>query len=597
MTVPLDHQRPQLGSIRVYFEFYPSLDRTRPAVSTVLSIEGGPGYSTTADRWPRIAMWKPLAARRNLLLVDLRGTGRSGALGCAAIAHHILDYAVRAGQCGRELGPRRVWYDTSQSVQDLESVLVAIGAGRIDLYGDSYGSYAAQAFALRYPWRLRSVVLDSTYFLPGTDPDWADLAAATRLGLIRSCSRAPTCPVAPSQAVGLIERLVAAVGTHPITGMAPDANGNLIRTTIDTDTLVQLLQYPYAYLGVYRDVFAAARSALAGDTRPLLRLVAETATVDGPDSAPPAFSEALYLAVICHDYPQPWPVGTPIPQRPAAAARLLASYPPGTFAPFDGAAWTGTDYEGVMACRDWPASPSPADPPNPPGAAYPHVPVLILSGDLDNITPTADAAVVASRFPDSTMVVFKNSNHVVAEEDQNDCGLPIYLHFVETLTPGDTSCAARIAPLRVVARFPLSLAQVTPAMPAAGNRAGPAGLRLASAAAQTVADAIQRWWVNYSGVDRGLRGGRWSWSGWGASGNLPVSMRFDGDRFVPGVAVSGRGLWDYTGGGVRGLVTVTAPGGLRGRIAFTWSMQGPASTAVLTGSVGGRALRARMPAP
>ena len=47
---------------------------------------------------------------------------------------------------------------------------MALGIGRVDLYGDSYGSYAAQAFALRYPGRLRTLVLDGTYPLPGSDP-------------------------------------------------------------------------------------------------------------------------------------------------------------------------------------------------------------------------------------------------------------------------------------------------------------------------------------------------------------------------------------------------------------------------------------------
>ena len=39
---------------------------------------------------------------------------------------------------------------------------------------------------------------------------------------------------------------------------------------------------------------------------------------------------------------------------------------------------------------------------------------LILNGDLDNITPLADARIVASRFPDSTLVVMQNSGHVTA---------------------------------------------------------------------------------------------------------------------------------------------------------------------------------------
>ena len=104
VRVPIDHANPSGTKIRVYYEFYPATD-TGPVASTVLSIEGGPGYSTTADRSGRIALWKPLSAHRNLLLVDLRGTGRSGALACKAFADHILGYIDRAGRCATSSVP------------------------------------------------------------------------------------------------------------------------------------------------------------------------------------------------------------------------------------------------------------------------------------------------------------------------------------------------------------------------------------------------------------------------------------------------------------------------------------------------------------
>ena len=161
---------PDGRTIRIYFERRSRTERSRPPIATVLSIEGGPGFSTTADRSARVQLWRPLSARRDLLLVDLRGTGRSGPLDCPAFRRHILGYIDRAARCAAQLGPARDAYDTSQSVQDLAAVLRALGIGRVDLYGDSYGSYAAQAFALRYPGKLRSLVLDGDLPAAGLRP-------------------------------------------------------------------------------------------------------------------------------------------------------------------------------------------------------------------------------------------------------------------------------------------------------------------------------------------------------------------------------------------------------------------------------------------
>jgi len=294
--------------------------------------------------------------------------------------------------------------------------------------------------------------------------------------------------------------------------------------------------------------------------------------------------------VICHDYPELWPAGTPVSQREGFIRSALASYPPGTFAPFTAREWTGLDYEGALACRTWPPAAFP-DPPVQPTAPYPHVPTLILNGDLDNITPLADARVVASRFPDSTLVVMQNSGHVTALEDQNDCASVIYERFVSDLSPGDTSCAHRTPEVRVVPKFPLSLSGMAPARPSPGDESTLRGRRIAAASAAAVADVLQRWWANLSGSGAGLRGGTWSYSG----GNLTTFALHD-VAFVPGVKVSGTVRWNYSTGRVRAAI-VTRAGGTVERLRMAWSLQVRAARGRLVGSEGGRPLRLHMLAP
>ncbi len=590
--VPFDRANPGGKRIKIYFELYPRGDRSKPPVSTVLSIEGGPGYPVTPDRDGRAALWRPVSERRDLLLVDLRGTGQSGAIGCKAFTKSAIGYVERAGRCADELGPARDLYATSQAVQDLEAVLSAIGAGKVDLYGDSYGSYAAQAFALRFPQRLRSLTLDGTYPLPGTDPAWADLLDAGRIGLGLTCERSPGCPAeARPDPVGLVTRLADRVRAAPIEGVAPNGDGKSTRVRLDEDALVQIFSAGYYYPGLWRDLLAAILAAERGDTAPILRLAAETVTVDAPEEDPTSSSEALYLAVICHDYPQLWDVDTPLAARPAEAASRIAAYPPGAFAPFSASAWTGTDYEGVLACLRWP-SPARPDPPDPPGVAYPDVPTLVLNGDLDTITTVPQAAEVARRFPESTFVKLVNSFHVTALYDRDLCASVIYAHFVATLDPGDTSCAAEIAEPHLVPSFPRSPDDVEPARSESGDRSTRLDRRLAAATAATVADVVARWIVNYDGTSVGLRGGRWSYQG-----DDPVVFELDRVEQVPGVAVTGKVRWRIADGSVTANVSLRAGGGVAGQLRIEWSTRAQLAQATLTGDVDGRRLAASMPAP
>ena len=212
-----------------------------------------------------------------------------------------------------------------------------------------------------------------------------------------------------------------------------------------------------------------------------------------------SFSEGLYLAVTCHDYPQLWDPAAPAAVRREQLARTVAALPPEPFAPISPTVWTSLDYEGAIACLNWPGPQRP-DPPVPPDATYPAVPTLVLNGDLDNITASSGARVVASRFPRATFVEIANTVHVSAIGDRDGCAAPLVRRFIRRLAAGDTSCAARVAEVRAVDRFPRTAAGAVPADPRAGDRSTPAQRRAAAVAAATVADAIQRWVLNTSGA-------------------------------------------------------------------------------------------------
>ena len=106
------------------------------------------------------------------------------------------------------------------------------------------------------------------------------------------------------------------------------------------------------------------------------------------------------------------------------------------------------------------------------------MPVLVLNGEFDQSTPTADAQHVATAFPNATLVEVPNTAHVSALYDFQHCASHIVRRFLSTLATGSTACVAAMPPVNLTA-FPRTLA----AAPEADGgrvgprRAGPAGSR------------------------------------------------------------------------------------------------------------------------
>ena len=93
------------------------------------------------------------------------------------------------------------------------AVLDSLAIGRIDLYGDSYGSFNAQTFAVRHPERVRSLVLDGAYPIAGLDPWYRDAPRALSRALALVCARSRACPTSPADAVDEVAVLATRLAT------------------------------------------------------------------------------------------------------------------------------------------------------------------------------------------------------------------------------------------------------------------------------------------------------------------------------------------------------------------------------------------------
>lgn len=586
---PLDRAHPAVGHVRVFFERYVHTDQHAPALEPIVAVEGGPGFATTGSAFWYVGLFAPLMARHDLVLMDLPGTGRSQAIDCPPIQQGGSGYVAAVGSCGAQLGATANDWGTANAADDLAQLLQRLGIAKIDLYGDSYGTFFVQTFAVRHPDLLRTIVMDSAYPAYGIDPWGRDTNTSLDAAFRLTCARNAWCASGGENVMAVLAHLAVYLTRHPVHGVGYDADGHRQRVVGDLATLLTLATDAAANIDVYRELLGAGRALLAGDTAPIVRLLAEAASLDANGNYR-AFSAGLYTAVACHDYPWMYDMTAPPSERVAeyrqALARLSQSDPE-AFAPFSVSQWAGSGVESFDYCSRWPAQAS-LDPPVPRGARYPSVPTLVLAGDLDSLTSSTGARIVASRFPKSTFVEFVNSTHVNALGDLYGCASVIVRRFVVAESAGSTACAGRIPAVRMVEQFALRVADAIPAQVAStADHSTPRDRKVAAASAETVADALARW-VNMGGSSGvGLRGGSFT-----TNGSSLIRFTLTADRWAADLPVSGAATWDQTTGGVLARVAVAG-----GRLTMSWSDGVNGATATITGNLGGRAIDLSMPAP
>ena len=528
----------------------------------------------------------------------------SAAIRCEPLQSELVQTVHDVGVCGAELGSTADLFGTAIATDDLAAVLDALGTGPVDLYGDSYGTWFSQAFAVNHPERVRAVILDSAYPVIGEKPFYPFSAAYNRRNYDLVCQRSLSCRELPGTSRERIERLVEALRAHPFQGRAHDGNGILRPVAANPTSVAYGIFAGTMGEVIYRDLDAAARTFLEnGDDEPLLRLFAEnnlTAGFDQPGGPASAYSRGLFAAVSCGDYPQIYDM-TVAPtirrmQDEAAIARKQAAEPD-IYAPFtiDEFRRMSLDVSVLDLCANWPV-PSPAHPPQDsvaPGAMFPPVPVLVLSGDLDALTTPIEGKLAADLFPNAQQVLVANSFHVTAVDDPDHCASAIARNFFDQLTPGDTSCAAGITEVRTVPNFATLVAGVQPAKPLPGNQATESDLKAAAAATLAAGDLIARWYVNTSGSGVGLRGGSFTY---GAQTGL-IRYTLNAIRWTTDMSVSGTIEWHFDTGAVRAKLQISGPGTSGGSLMATWMDRQPHSMADISGQIGGRKLLATMYAP
>jgi pimeloyl-ACP methyl ester carboxylesterase len=529
VSVPLDYAHPARGQVRL---FVTKREPRGAPKGTILLLAGGPGEASAQSFTLTSDLWRSLFPGYALAAYDNRGTGASDPLRCAP--------RTSAARCARAIGPRRVFYGTRENTKDVEAVRRALGVDRIALFGISYGTRQALAYARAYPKHVERLLLDSVVpGVDGADPfDLASLEAiSSALGSIchrRACTGVPGSPAADFAALANQLDETPLVGRTKVYVDKWTPRFRAVR--LDGLGLLALARASDLNSGVAIGLPAAVRAALEGRSGQLERMAALLA------GEPPAdVNHAVFRATTCNDGPFPWSPGEPVGKRRAVLERAIAALPRGALGRFG--AWAAVS--SALACLDWPAPTGSA-----PGhrSPLPNVPVLVLAGDRDVRTPLRTGAEVAARFPQGRLLVAPGVGHTVVAS--SGCTNRAVRRWIRGGVP-PARCPRVPLTIDPLELSPRSVGEARPL----GTVAGPAGRTLGATVA-TLRGAEAAWLTSYP-------------AGWvvGLEGGLLAGENFDVFRFsaysdIPGLAISGRLAFDVSRdgslvpGSERGIVQV-----------------------------------------
>jgi len=404
VAVPENYAKPSGRTIELNVVLFRATEMNSEKAAQ-FDLEGGPGFAVTESAGFYATDGVAYHEHRDVVLVDMRGTGASNPLRCPSIEARTRTEPAAAfyppdlvEDCARSLATSAdlTQYGTASASRDLDAVRAALGYERVDLNALSYGTTLALRYIADYPERVRSAVLTGTVPADQTPPAHHAIAAERGLKLLfDACAADKSCAAQYPHLHDDLETTIEQLGQE--------------RSAIFLEKVRTQMYLPVTARAVPKIVHDAARGNVEFLTKP---------------GAGRVFADGLYLAITCSESIARMDVDAAIAESdatPFSAYRLRRQRD---------------------ACAHWPMAP--ADPDLFRKGTY-NVPVLFLSGALDPVTPPAWTAEVAKMFPKGRQIVFPEGGHVLEGLSGLDtCMDAMILKFVATLSASevDTACVA-----------------------------------------------------------------------------------------------------------------------------------------------------------
>ena len=416
---------PDSETLELFVAVVPALN-LEPAPDPLVPIAGGPGQASTSFYAGTANAFEAVRRNRDIVLIDQRGTGQSAPMKCAA------DEDIIEGRFSREetIAQTRIclddlphdprYFTTSVAVEDLEALRIALGYEQFNLYGISYGTRVAQHYLRRFPESTRTVVLDGVV-APQIALGPAIAAEAQNIleWIFDRCVESEQCNVRFPSLRADFARLERNLADAPVTvAMANPVTGQLEDVRFGSDELaaaLRLLSYHPTSVAL---VPLLIDEAVNGNYAPLAAQYMMIA-----ENIAESLNVGMHNAVVCTE-DAPYFAGEDI-TRDALEATYIGA----------------VQLDALNAiCSIWPQGVIDDEFKV---AVATDIPVLLLSGEADPITPPSYADLAAVDFGNALHLTGKKQGHGQAPRG---CVADIIGDFVATASIQnlETGCMERL---------------------------------------------------------------------------------------------------------------------------------------------------------
>lgn len=389
LPVPENPNRPDGRQIALNIVRLPAI-AADPEPDPLFVLAGGPGQAAT-EVIQSLGRFRTLVNRkRDIVFVDQRGTGKSAPLDCVfeedlelTLEQAMAAQQARLKECLDGYDADLRWYTTPWAMDDIDTVRRVLGYDRINLWGGSYGTRAGLVYLRRHPETVRTLVLDSVAPVGINLPHHmlADSDRALRR-LFEHCAADPACEQRFGDLATRTRQLIADLDVNP---RRVDIEDPLTQETLSVTMSGQLLA-GFLRLGLYSrelgPIMPWLIDALAnGDYRPAAVLFQSGGEMQE------SISLGMQFTVLCAE-----DIGQGADEIPADESILQLR-----------------QTESMAAiCDFWPAGELPDNYREPVASDKP---VLLLSGDLDPVTPPRWGERAAESLSNSLHLVVPGSHH------------------------------------------------------------------------------------------------------------------------------------------------------------------------------------------